>query len=677
MKTLIIALLCLVAVSHASDWTHWRGDTRDDASKEDSGFDSGAWPPAEAWEASVGLGSSSPLVIDGKIYTMGHSRGQDSVVCLDATTGAEVWKQGYPCPEYGRRSKGDKDFYKGPSATPEYDASSGLLFTLSIDGDLNSWDTQSAGKRKWGINLYDTYKIPQRPQVTKRKGSHRDYGYACAPFVLRDWVIVEAGDPQRGNLLALDKNSGKEVWWSKNRDPAGHSGGIVPMVVEGIPCLVVLTAKNLVVTRIDPGREGETVAEYPWATDFINNIPTPTVIGKHVIVTSKYNISAMAKLEISLRGGARKVWQIKECSGVCSPVVHDGHLYWANEGMHCVDLATGKLRWSGGEYSAAGSCIATADGRIIVWANDGDLSLVESYQRSPKRLKILAEKKGILRDMAWPHLVLADGQMFCRDRGGRIKCLALSASARKSIAAIPKPPPPTSTPSKFDLTEFPGEAKALLLAWKKGGGKRRLSGVLTKSSRYALGTKGAATFDAGGSLLPSGGGFTLVGDQQKIRNSFAATSEMTLEILFNTADLKQVGPARILTFSESLYSRNFTLGQEGDKLVLRLRTTKTGENGMKPETVLGSLVADQNYHCLVTYSADSSELACYLNGVEVYRKAGHVRGDFSSWTTQPLLLGDEAGEDNRPWLGRIDGFALFNRAMDKATAARRYKLIAR
>lgn len=670
----------LILTASAGDWSHWRGDTRDDVSKEDSGFTNGAWPPREVWSASVGLGSSSPLVVGGKLYTIGQSRGQDSVVCLDATSGAELWKQSYRCPEYGRHSIGDKDFYKGPSATPEFDAASGFLYTLSIDGDLNCWDTNSGGSPVWGLNLYDTYKIPQRPQVTKRSNSHRDYGYSCAPFVFRDWVMVEAGDPQRGNLVALDKRNGRATWWSKNRDPAGHTGGIVPMVVEGVPCLVNLTARNLVVTRIDPGQEGVTVAEYPWATDFINNIPTPTVIGKHVIVTSKYNISAMVKLEITLRGGARKVWQIKESSGVCSPVVHDGHLYWAGDGMHCVDLATGEQRWSGGKYSAAGSCIATADDRILVWANDGDLSLVETVARSPNKLTILAEEKGVFRDMAWPHVVLAGGRIFCRDRGGNIKCLALTESARKTIARAPVDPapasPPAAAPASLDLGEFPGEAKAMVLAWKRGSGKRGLSGSITKTGRYALATKGAASIDTGGSLVPGGGGFTLGGDHDDLREAFTATNELTIELLFSSAGIGQKGPARILTFSESPYLRNFTLGQEKDQLVLRLRTTRTGENGMKPETLLAPIAAGQNYHCLVTYSAKSGELACYLNGAQVYRKAGHVTGDFSNWTTQQFLIGDEAGSDTRPWLGRVDGFALFDRAMDATTAAKRYRQVA-
>lgn len=45
----------------------------------------------------------------------------------------------------------------------------------------------------------------------------------------------------------------------------------------------------------------------------------------------------------------------------------------------------------------------------------------------------------------------------------------------------------------------------------------------------------------------------------------------------------QFGPTRIFTFSRGPYVRNITLGQEGDDLVLRLRTPMMGENGRSYE----------------------------------------------------------------------------------------------
>ena len=68
----------------------------------------------------------------------------------------------------------------------------------------------------------------------------------------------------------------------------------------------------------------------------------------------------------------------------------------------------------------------TGDGRIVVWANRGDLALAESAARSPDRYTELARPKTVMsRDEAWPHLVLAGGRIFCKDRNGEIQCFVL------------------------------------------------------------------------------------------------------------------------------------------------------------------------------------------------------------------------------------------------------------
>ena len=419
-------VLMLPVSAKSMDWEHWRGPTRNDSSPESSGWDGKSWIKSELWSASVGEGSSSPLVVGNHVYLTGWSNNQDTLYCLDARDGNEVWRQSYKSPRYGREAVGDQALYSGACSTPEYDRQTGLLFTLSADGDLNAWDTRKKGQQVWKLNLYEGYKTPRRPEVAERRKTRRDYGYTSSPLVIGDQLIVEVG-AKSSNLVAFNKLDGRELWRSENRDEAGHTGGPVPITVEGVPCVAVLTLRNLVVSRIDGQNAGKSVAVYPWTTDFGNNIATPTVSGDSVIVTSAYNQAAMCRLRITL-GGATKVWKTETiASGVCSPIIHDGRVYWAWRGVHCVDFETGVKIWTGGKVGSQGSCILTSDERLIVYANQGQLLLVETAKRSPSKYTELATQNVLSKTDAWPHVVLAGGRLLCRDRNGNVRCLAVSS----------------------------------------------------------------------------------------------------------------------------------------------------------------------------------------------------------------------------------------------------------
>jgi len=419
---LALGLLVAAPAATADDWPHRRGATRDGLSTEASGWDGESWAIGEPlWSGEFGRGASSPIVADGRVYVMGWRDGRDHLFCLDAATGEQLWSASYASPEYGRFSAGDKGLYSGVSAAPEYDPRTGLLFTLGIDGDLNCWDTHQQGRRVWGLNLYDRFGAGQRPKVGR--SGLRDYGYTSSPLVQRRWVVVEAGSPQ-GNLIALHKRSGKPAWFSENTDPAGHTAGPVPLSVDGLPCVAVLTHRGLLVARLDRGHAGATLAEVLWETSFANNVVQPTVHGDHVLLTSAYNHNSMRLLRIA-RDGAHPVWEQNRASKVCSPVVYDGHVCWAWQKLRCLDFATGEQRWEGGSFGDAGSIVVAADGRLIVWGKQGKLALVESVARSPQAYSELAVRDDLLPAEAWPHAVLAGGRLYLKDRDGNLKCFAL------------------------------------------------------------------------------------------------------------------------------------------------------------------------------------------------------------------------------------------------------------
>lgn len=197
------------------------------------------------------------------------------------------------------------------------------------------------------------------------------------------------------------------------------------MTVEGVPCVAVMTFQGLLVTRLDPGHEGRTVATYDWITDFVNNIATPAVYENNVLITSAYNHQAICKLEITLRG-ARKIWEQPYSSKVCSPVIHNGHVYFAWQRMRCLDFETGEQKWEGGNFSDAGSCILTTDGRLMIWGGRGTLALVDSADRSPAAYNELARIEGVSSTDVWPHVAMADGRIFCKDRDGHLICFEIS-----------------------------------------------------------------------------------------------------------------------------------------------------------------------------------------------------------------------------------------------------------
>src|SRR3712207_5374345 len=113
-----LLLLLMPVRTTADDWPHWRGPSRNGLSPESSGFDKGRWFGGEpAWRVNVGKGSSSPLVVGDRLYTMGWNADRDTVVCLDTATGKEVWSRSYACPRFGRFALGDQNQYAGPSST--------------------------------------------------------------------------------------------------------------------------------------------------------------------------------------------------------------------------------------------------------------------------------------------------------------------------------------------------------------------------------------------------------------------------------------------------------------------------------------------------------------------------------------------------------------------------------
>src|ERR1041385_7273182 len=120
-RTLLLLgiLFSLVPPVRGADWPQWRGPLRD-GSVPNARLPE-KWPekfPAPKWRSYVGIGYSSPVIAGGRAFIQGReSGGQEACLAFDATTGARLWRQTYPCPY----QPPDPTAGKGPNSTPTVD----------------------------------------------------------------------------------------------------------------------------------------------------------------------------------------------------------------------------------------------------------------------------------------------------------------------------------------------------------------------------------------------------------------------------------------------------------------------------------------------------------------------------------------------------------------------------
>lgn len=152
-------------------------------------------------------------------------------------------------------------------------------------------------------------------------------------------------------------------------------------------------------------------------------------------------------------------------------------------------------------------------------------------------------------------------------------------------------------------------------------------------------------------------------------NAIKKSKAITIEAWVTPADNVQSGPARIITMSNGIGARNFTLGQDGNRFETRLRTTKSSSNGQPELHSARGSVATAPQH--VVYTCDSAgNTRFYVDGQESGK--GKVEGDFSNWDNKfHFALGNELSGD-RLWKGTLHLVALYDRALPIADVRRNH-----
>lgn len=403
MKTclpqLSAGLLLLASVTFfplaADDWPKWLGP---DGSNQTSGtgFLSDLNQYNIAWEKQIGLGYASITVANDKAFAMGHDQeGKETVYCLDASTGKEIWRRSYEAELIPRMHKG------GPNASPTIDGD--RVFTLSKDGRLYSLKVLD-GAVNWEANLVDTFniKVP-------------NWGFASSPVLHDGRIIVSAG-----KVAALDASNGKKIWVSQE---AYHPGYATPVVFknDATEFIAAMDGKGL---SILTARDGTEIDRRLFKAQFDMQATSPVILerGSQVFISGNMTSELLAFDGNNLTSK----WKTREIKNAMNnSVVADGVIYGVdgkqgsrNSRLVAVSLQSGELIWSK-ESFGFGNTIGVGE-HILSLSESGELAVSGMKKSSFKEYS----RRKILDSTCWTTPVFANQRIYVRNDLGHLICLS-------------------------------------------------------------------------------------------------------------------------------------------------------------------------------------------------------------------------------------------------------------
>ena len=275
------------------------------------------------------------------------------LLCVDLADGRILWNTPIPVelPEQ-ERIREDHGY---ASSTPAADAERVYAFF----GKSGVFACDHHGKRLW------------RAEVGSKLNG---WGSAASPVLWRDLVIVNAS-VESESLIALDRESGREVWRAAGIKESWHAPVLVNAPGNRTELVVAIIQKVL-------GFDPET-GQPLWRADTgINWYMCPTPVAEEGIVYSIGGRNPNGGLAIRAGGrgdvtGSHLVWKLNKGSNVPSPVLDDGHLYFAHENLgiiYCVNAKAGSLIYEERLQPSPGQIYASpvlADGRIYFTGRGG------------------------------------------------------------------------------------------------------------------------------------------------------------------------------------------------------------------------------------------------------------------------------------------------------------------
>jgi outer membrane protein assembly factor BamB len=376
----------------AEDWPAWRGPRGDGISREMGIVDEiPRNGPPQVWAADVGIGYSSPVAANGRVYLFTLNERKETLTAFDAPTGRIVWSD---------ESSGNwTGMYPGTRATPTIDGDS--VYTYGGAGELTRHDL-ATGQPRWRVNV-----------LSLTGSANLSWGTACSPLVTADAVYVQSG---KGGAVAVAvrKDDGSALWQSEAKGVGGYAHPILADVA-GKSQLIVFGGKALY--GMDPA-SGKTLWQQPWETNFEVNSTTPVYRDGHLFVTSEYNQgSMMLRLGTGDPSAVQKLWESKEIQGKFPGVILDGDALYANSAgtLKCMSWPDGKILWAATDpklrLGIGGSLVRFNSDKLLLLSDRGQLSIARA---TPQSVQFLSQANVLDAREVWSTPLLYAGRLYAK-----------------------------------------------------------------------------------------------------------------------------------------------------------------------------------------------------------------------------------------------------------------------
>lgn len=391
MRFFLPLLTCAALLAADDDWPRWRGPNDDGMARGDAPLE---WSDSKniAWRASIpGRGHSSPVIWGDKIFLttavpaaataaapaerqkrgLGGDAGAGRehkfvVLCLDRNNGKVLWER---VPKVATPQEGYHERYGSfASNSPVTDGKhvyaffgSRGLYCYDLNGNL-AWQKEFP---------------PMRMRL--------QFGEGAAPALDGGTLYLKFDQEEGSYMLALDKNTGKELWRVDRDEQSSWSAPLV--VTQGGRKQVVVSATRKV--RSYDAATGKLIWECAGLGG--NVIPAPVSAGGLVYAMSGFRDPKLLAIRLGragdLTGAGAIVWTNERGNAyTASPVLHDNKLYFVTDtGMlSCLNALTGEAYYRQQRlpkpYNFKASPVG-ANGKLYLATEDGDVVVVRMGEK--------------------------------------------------------------------------------------------------------------------------------------------------------------------------------------------------------------------------------------------------------------------------------------------------------